>query len=135
MRYITTLHMLQHLPRHHFMFRGGECRADEATGLITIRIKSGQYSVMSVIQVPDGYPMEGCGVQLKSHNFPERIARHHVVQVPRLAVTLAKIVNKYPSQHWRMRGVDWSKGFADLLQFHPVFPQSRTRCLSTGGAR
>ncbi|CAM9572540.1 unnamed protein product [Sphacelaria rigidula] len=35
---------------------------------------------MSVIQVPDGYPMEGCGVQLKSHNFPERIARHHVVQ-------------------------------------------------------
>lgn len=93
-RCTTTLHMFWHLPRHHFMFRGGECRADEAAGLITIRVKSGQYWVVSVIQVPDGYPMEGCGVQLKSHNFPERIARHHVIQVLRLAVTVAQIANR-----------------------------------------
>ena len=60
---------------------GGEFRADEATGLLTLRVRSGRYSVVAVIQVPDGYPIEGCGVELKSHNFPAHIARHHLVQV------------------------------------------------------
>ena len=60
---------------------GGQLRAEEATGLVTVRVKSGSYSVVALIQVPDGYPMEGCGVELRSHNFPEHIARRHVLQV------------------------------------------------------
>lgn len=60
---------------------GGQLRAEESTGLITVRVKSGSYSVVALIQVPDGYPMEGCGVELRSHNFPEHIARRHLVQV------------------------------------------------------
>eukprot|EP00903_Cladosiphon_okamuranus_P007562 g7336.t1 len=60
--------------------RGGEFRAEEATGLLTLRVRSGRYSVVAVIQVPDGYPIEGCSVELKSHNFPAHIARHHLVQ-------------------------------------------------------
>lgn len=60
---------------------GGELRAEEATGLVTLRVRSGRYTVVALIQVPDGYPMEGCGVELKSHNFPQHIARRHLVQV------------------------------------------------------
>ncbi|CAM9878888.1 unnamed protein product, partial [Hapterophycus canaliculatus] len=60
--------------------RGGEFRAEEATGLVTIRVRSGRYSVVALIQVPDRYPLEGCGVELKSHNFPAHIARRHLVQ-------------------------------------------------------
>lgn len=69
-------------------YSGGQLRAEEATGLVTVRVKSGPYSVVALIQVPDGYPMEGCGVELRSHNFPEHIARRHVVQVmkPRILV-------------------------------------------------
>lgn len=48
---------------------------------MTIRVKSGRYTVVALIQVPDGYPMEGCGVEFKSHNFPAHIARRHLVQV------------------------------------------------------
>ncbi|CAB1108352.1 unnamed protein product [Ectocarpus sp. CCAP 1310/34] len=59
---------------------GGGFIADEASGLVTIRVKSGRYTVVALIQVPDGYPMEGCGVELKSHNFPAHIARRHLVQ-------------------------------------------------------
>ncbi|CAN0147132.1 unnamed protein product [Ectocarpus sp. 6 AP-2014] len=59
---------------------GGGFRADEESGLVTIRVKSGRYTVVALIQVPDGYPMEGCGVELKSHNFPAHIARRHLVQ-------------------------------------------------------
>lgn len=59
----------------------GELRAEEATGLITLRVRSGRYTVVAEIQVPDGYPIEGCGVELRSHNFPEHIARRHLVQV------------------------------------------------------
>lgn len=67
---------------------GGQLRAEESTGLITVRVKSGSYSVVALIQVPDGYPIEGCGVELRSHNFPEHIARRHLVQViaPRILV-------------------------------------------------
>lgn len=61
---------------------GGECRAQEKSGLVTIRVKSGRYSVVASLQVPDKYPLEGCGVELRSHNFPERIARLHLAQVP-----------------------------------------------------
>eukprot|EP00904_Undaria_pinnatifida_P013262 jgi/Undpi1/9066/HiC_scaffold_26.g11526.m1 len=60
--------------------RGGQLRAEEATGLVTVRVKSGPYSVVALIQVPDGYPMEGCGVEIRSHNFPEHIARRHLLQ-------------------------------------------------------
>lgn len=60
---------------------GGELRAEEATGLVTVRVRSGRYNVISLIQVADGYPMEGCGVELRSHNFPEHVARRHLVQV------------------------------------------------------
>lgn len=35
----------------------------------------------AVMQVPDGYPVEGCGVELKSHNFPESVSHLHIVQV------------------------------------------------------
>lgn len=61
---------------------GGDFRAEEVTGLLTLRVRSGRYTVVAVIQVPDGYPIEGCGVELKSHNFPAHIARRHLVQVP-----------------------------------------------------
>ena len=37
--------------------------------------------MVALIQVPDGYPLEGCGVELKSHNFPAQIARLHLAQV------------------------------------------------------
>ena len=66
--------------------RGGQLRAEEATGLVTVRVKSGPYSVVALIQVPDGYPMEGCGVEIRSHNFPEHIARRHLLQVIALRI-------------------------------------------------
>ena len=54
---------------------------EEAAGMVTLRVKSGRYSVVAVIKVPDGYPMEGCDVELRSYNFPEPIARRHLLQV------------------------------------------------------
>ncbi|CAN0242881.1 unnamed protein product, partial [Ascophyllum nodosum] len=60
--------------------RGGDFRVEEAAGMVTLRVKSGRYSVVAVIKVPDGYPMEGCDVELRSYNFPEPIARRHLLQ-------------------------------------------------------
>ncbi|CAM9167382.1 unnamed protein product [Pylaiella littoralis] len=60
--------------------RGGEFRAEEATGLVTLRVRCGRYTVVALVRVPDRYPSEGCVVELKSHNFPAHIARRHLVQ-------------------------------------------------------
>lgn len=65
----------------HANNRGGELRAEEATGVVTLRVKSGRYSVIAVIRVPDGYPLEGCEVELRSYNFPKSIAHRHLLQV------------------------------------------------------
>ncbi|CAM9321461.1 unnamed protein product [Discosporangium mesarthrocarpum] len=60
--------------------KGAEIRADESTGLITVKVKSGQYFIRVAIQIPDGYPMDGCTIELRSHNFPQGVARGHLTQ-------------------------------------------------------
>ncbi|CAM9614854.1 unnamed protein product [Choristocarpus tenellus] len=60
--------------------KGAVFGADEASGIVTIKVKSGLYHLKVSIQVPDGYPMEGCGIELRSHNFPTGIARGHLTQ-------------------------------------------------------
>ena len=93
----TEYRCLCHL-RPPSMYQTIPIQADEATGLLRLRITCGQYKVTFTASIDANYPEGGTELQIERHNFWPKIADAHLNQVAIVIAVAVTVADASPHQ-------------------------------------